>query len=105
MKKEEVFCDNCICFQPIHDKICEKNGYCWYHHIPVNKNDDICKKFERSTKEERIAASTQFHQGTGYAFAGIKKRKEIDKRNLIIRIIEVSFIIILVIATIYFGIN
>jgi hypothetical protein len=105
VNKENDICDNCRCFDPVHDDSVEKNGYCWYHHKPVNKTDTICKKFERSYTEERIASSGEFHQGRAFAFAGIKKRKEKEFRNLILRIIEISLIALLVGVTIYFGLS
>lgn len=103
MNKEKDICDYCRSFQPVHDDSVEKDGYCWYHKKPVNKKDTKCKKYERSYKGERIISSGDFHKNRAFVFANVKKQKEIEKRNLIIRLVEVGLIALLVGVTIYFN--
>jgi len=89
----------------VHNDSCKTNGYCALLEKPVNKTDAMCKEFERSHKEERIVASGNFYNNRAFVFANNKKRNKVEKRNLKLRIIEIALLLVLVLVTIYFGIN
>lgn len=105
MSQEKVICDYCRSFAPVHNKSTKNNGYCCYHEKPVNKTDVKCKKYERSYKEERIVTSGDFYKNRAFNFTKNKKQKEIDKRDLIIKLVEIGLIFSLVVVTIYFGLK
>lgn len=96
-KKSLNRCGNCSFFDAI--TVDGSQAFCMYKQKSISNDTKICRNFEYISDTARLARMNS----NALQRATIKKAEKNNRKNLILKIIEIVLILILIIVVAYFG--
>jgi hypothetical protein len=96
-KNSQYRCGNCSFFDSI--TVDGSQAFCMYLQKSISNNTKICRNFEFITDTARLARMNS----NALQRATIKKAEKNNRKNLILKIIEIVLLLILILVVAYFG--